>query len=177
MKNVFPEMLAVQSRSGAGVTSTVMGGMFIDMVNWKRREIESELQRPISFLFLNDEGSQASLYRRWTQYFGNEEHYRELVGHFDDRHKLAAVAPSKVTGDHGAKIKAIVDFVAERPEGEDIWVYVDTQRTFRLACTSPTGMVVPFTVETSDEMADLFQTPNVRLRYAGLSLTLGGRPE
>lgn len=175
MKYVFPEMIAAQTRPGAGVTSSVMGGMFIDMLNWKRREIETELQRPISFLFMTDEGSQASLYLRWTQYFGNEEHYREIVGHMDQRFKLVAAAPSEVTGDHAAKIKAITDFLLERPE-DDVWVYMDTQRTFRLACTNATGMVVPFTVETGDELADVFAGPYARLRYAGLSLTLGGRP-
>lgn len=177
MKYVFPEMIAAASRVGAGVTSSVMGGMYIDMMNWKQRESETDLQRPISFLFLNDETNLASLHIRFTQYFGNNEHYAEFAKYFDRRFKLVSVPLCETTGDHSAKVKAILDFAAERPEGEDIWVYVDTQRTFRLACTSPTGMVVPFTVETSDEMSDLFQTPNARLRYAGLSLTLGGRPE
>lgn len=175
MKYVFPEMIAAQTRAGAGVTSSVMGGMFIDMVRHYKREKEMGEPRPISYLFLNDESNLASLHMNFTQYFGNEEHYREIVGHMDQRFKLVAVAPSEVTGDHAAKIKAITDFLLERPE-DDVWVYMDTQRTFRLACTNATGMVVPFTVETGDELADVFAGPYARLRYAGLSLTLGGRP-
>lgn len=175
MKNVFPEMICAATRSGAGVTSSVMGGMYIDMMRRYLREKEIGEQRPISFLFLHDEGNLATIHMRFTQYFGNDEHYREVVGHFDRRFKLVAVAPSEVTGDHTAKIKAITDFMQERPD-DDIWVYMDTLRTFRLACTNATGMVVPFTVETGDELADVFAGPNARLRYAGLALTLGGRP-
>jgi hypothetical protein len=172
MKYVFPEMIVAQSRHAGGTTNSVMGGMFIDMVQERSREV----QRPISFLFLNDEQNLASLYMRFTQYFGNNEHYHYVVGYFDKRVKLVSVAHSAETGDHTAKIKAIVEFAMDHPEDE-IWVYVDTQRTFRLACTSPTGMVVPFTVETSADLAGVFAAPNVRLRYAGLALTLGGRPE
>lgn len=175
MKYVFPEMLAVQSRSGAGVTSTVMGGMYADMMRCHSREKEIGERRPISFLFLHDEGNLATIHMRFTQYFGNDEHYRALVGHFDNRFRLMAVAPSEVTGDHTAKIKAIVDFALEHPE-DNIYVYADFQNTFRLACTNATGMVVPFTVETGDDLADVLMAPLVQLRYAGMRVNLGGRP-
>jgi hypothetical protein len=138
MKYVFPEMIAAQSRPGAGVTNTVMGGLYTDMMIERHRPEP----RPISFLYLEDEMNLASLWLRFTQYF--------------------------------EKIAAIQKFAATRPDDE-IWVYADLHGTFRLSCTNASGMVVPFTVETGDEFADVFAGPDVRLRYAGLSLKLGGR--
>lgn len=172
MKYVFPEMIAAQTRGGAGVTNTIMGAMYIDMM----RERLREEPRPISFLFLEDEMNHASLWLRFVQYFGNDEHYRKFVSEFEGRFDLVSVQPAATIGDHSEKIKAILKFAETRPENEDIWVYADLHATFRLSCTNAGGMVVPFTVETGDALADVFASPFVRLRYAGLSLTLGGRP-
>jgi hypothetical protein len=171
MKNVFPEMIAAQTRPGAGVTNTVMGGMYTDMM----RERLREEQRPISFLFLEDEHNLATLHLRFTQFFGNPEHYKELVLPFEGRFKLVSLPEPTTIGDHSEKIKAILEFAETRPDDE-IWVYADLHGTFRMSCTNASGMVVPFTVEAGDALADVFAQPNVRLRYAGLSLRLGGRP-
>jgi hypothetical protein len=170
MKYVFPEMIAAQSRPGAGVTNTAMGGMYTDMMLEQKRDE----QRPISFLFLEDEYNLASLWLRFTQYFGNDEHYRKFVSHFEGRFELVSVPPAVTIGDHSEKIKAILKFAETRPDDE-IWVYADLHGTFRMSCTNASGMVVPFTVETGDALADVFAQPNIRLRYAGLSLRLGGR--
>lgn len=170
MKYVFPEMIAAQSRPGAGVTNTVMGGLYTDMMIERHRPEP----RPISFLYLEDEMNPASLWLRFTQYFGNDEHYRKFVTDFEGRFELVSVASPVTTGDHSEKIAAIQKFAETRPDDE-IWVYADLHGTFRLSCTNASGMVVPFTVETGDEFADVFAGPDVRLRYAGLRLKLGGR--
>jgi len=162
MKNVKPEIIVGVTQPGAGATNAVLMTLFADLYfAW---DVPNTV-----LLYLHDESTPAQLLERLEKIVDDGEGMLQRYQQFGQRLMVPDLA-----GKTPEQISTMVQNISDNlPVEQQLWIYADLQRTFKLGCTTGAGMVVPFSVETSDAMADALNGHNVRFRCASMSTRLG----
>jgi len=161
MKNVKPDLIIGTTQPGAGATNAVLMTMFADL------NLSENIPNTM-FLYLHDESTPGQVMERLEKIIDDPEgmllRYQQIGSRL-----LIPDLVGKTPEQIATTVKRVTDNL---PSEVQLNVYADLQRTFKLGCTNGAGMVVPFSVETNDTMADALSGPNVRFRCAAMSTRL-----
>nr|DAF93481.1 MAG TPA: hypothetical protein [Myoviridae sp. ctshb19] len=161
MKNVKPELIVGATQPGAGATNAVLMTMFADL------HFAWGVPNTV-LLYLHNESTPAQILERLEKIVDDGEGMLQRYQQFGQR----LIVPDLVYKTP-EQISTMVQNISDNlPVEQQLWVYADLHRTFKLGCTNGAGMVVPFSVETTDAMADALSGSNVRFRCAAMSTRL-----
>lgn len=164
MKNVKPELIVGGTKEGAGMSNATLLTLWADLM-MHRRDQTQELD--LVFVFLNNESTPEETLKR-LKFLVGDAAVNSMVEFYGPR----LIIPNIREGvEDTAKWLERVQQVL--PMSKQLWVYADLYRTFRLGCTTGAGMVVPFSVEVVDVLADRLNHEQVRFRCAAMYTRLG----
>jgi len=162
MKQVKPELIVGGTREGAGMTNATLLTLWGDLQMARKNPVHDVL-----FVFLHNESTPQETLKRLA-YLVGEDAVKEMVAYF---------GPRLIIPDIQVDVESLAGWLQcieqTLPATQQLWVYADLYRTFRLGCTTGAGMVVPFSVEVADKMADALNHAQVRFRIASMYTRLG----
>lgn len=165
MKNVNPDLIVGATKVATGKTTATLMTLYADM-NLNQADTN------IHFVLLQNEQTPGDVMRSLMLRLDLAPvEAAEFLRKFSTRLHI-----SNITSGRAEECAHWLKDLLKSAEGHHrIWVYADMHRAFKLGCTNGAGMVVPFTVETIDAMADPLNDKKVRFRVATMDTRLNAQ--